>query len=265
VLTLSAAIEAALDFSDEGDVGDFPHGFAQQAGEFVEELQQWLNRPRAEILREGFKVVLGGPPNAGKSTLFNVLVDQDAAITSEIAGTTRDVITRSVALEGIPFQFFDTAGVHESSADAIEQIGIARARGAFEAGDLVLWLGPEGEGPPGAWEVEARCDVLDHHRKTAPRHVVSALSGKGIASLRRDLAATARLVMPKPGEIALNQRQSELLRMAATAVAEASSHRDLLLAAEDLRTARFAFDALLGRTTTEDMLDALFGRFCIGK
>jgi tRNA modification GTPase len=266
LLALSASIEAVLDFSDEDDVapdlGPTGQGICGLAGE----LRTWLARPRAEMLREGFRVVLGGPPNAGKSTLFNRLIEQEAAITSDIAGTTRDILTRTIALEGVPFQFFDTAGVRDrGSADHIERIGIQRARDTFDTADLVLWLGPEGEGPPGAWEIEARCDAADREIKRTPRHVVSALSGAGIDNLRRDLVEAARGAMPGPGEVALNARQAALIEAAATALADAGAQRDLLLVAEGLRSARVAFDALLGRTTTEDMLDALFGQFCIGK
>lgn len=265
LLALSAQIEAVLDFADEDDVSVLPASFTQDLSQLAAEIREWLERPRGELLREGFKVVLGGPPNAGKSSLFNTLLENDAAIVSAIAGTTRDVLSRSVAIEGIPFQFFDTAGVRELTSDPIEQIGIARARDAFEHADLVLWLGGEGEGPEEAWEIETRADLPGRDRKLRPRHCVSAATGAGLPGLLRDLAEAARRAMPKPGEVALTGRQALLLESAAPALANAALQRDPLLAAEDLRTARVAFDALLGRTTTEDMLDALFGRFCIGK
>ncbi len=217
------------------------------------------------MLREGFRIVLAGPPNAGKSSIFNALVDSDAAIVSAIAGTTRDVLSRSVAIDGVPFQFFDTAGVHEQTEDPIEQIGIARARDAFGSADLVLWLGPEGEGPCGAWELETRSDLAVRNHKRSPRHVVSAFTGEGLRGLLADLAETARQAMPKPGEAALNARQAMLLEGAACALVDAVDQGDPLLVAENLRSARAAFDGLLGHTTTEHMLDALFGRFCIGK
>ncbi|MCB2064416.1 MAG: tRNA uridine-5-carboxymethylaminomethyl(34) synthesis GTPase MnmE [Novosphingobium sp.] len=265
VLALSASVEAVLDFSDEDDVAALPTDFGGRTGELVAEIRAWLERPRAGILREGFKVVLGGPPNAGKSSLFNMLLESDAAIVSPLAGTTRDVLSRSVAIEGVPFQFFDTAGVRENASDPVEGEGIERAQRAIGNADLVLWLGPEGEGPGGAWEIETRSDVEERERKARPRHVVSALTGEGVAPLLTDLAETARAAMPGPGEVALNDRQGQLLDLATRALSDTASQRDPLLAAEDLRSARVAFDALLGRTTTEDMLDALFGRFCIGK
>ena len=265
LLRLSAQVEAVLDFGDEDDVGGLPGTFAADLAVLEGALADWLARPRAEALREGFRVVLAGPPNAGKSTLFNALVESEAAITAPVAGTTRDLLTHPVALCGTPFRFVDTAGLAESPGDAIEAIGIERARGAVESADLVLWLGPEGAGPVAAWEIEAQTDRSDHYRKTAPRHRLSALTGEGMDGLRGDLVAAARAALPLPGEAALSQRQHRLLGEAVQALDSAAILGDPLLVAENLRLARLAFDSLLGRTTTEDMLDALFGRFCIGK
>ncbi len=265
LLGASAAIEAVLDFADEDDVAVLPSDFVDRLEDLRGAIARWLQRPRAELLKEGFKVVLAGPPNAGKSTLFNALVESEAAITASVAGTTRDVLMRPVALDGMPFVFFDTAGLREVAGDVIEAIGVERAQGALEDADLVLWLGEEGRGPEHGWEIEAQCDRPDHLRKARPRHAVSARTGEGLDALRADLVWTARKAMPKPGEAALNARQHRLLGEAERSIASAAAQSDPLLAAEDLRVARVAFDALLGRTTTEDMLDALFGRFCIGK
>ena len=265
VLAASAAVEAVLDFGDEDDVADLPEDFLKGLAKFHVELSQWLERPRAERLKDGFRVVLAGPPNAGKSTLFNALVEDEAAITAPLAGTTRDVLTRAVAIGGMPFVFADTAGLRDETGDEIEAIGIARARAALDGADLILWLGPEGEGPRGAWEIAAQSDRVDLDGKTEPRHRVSAVTGSGLDDLRRDLILTAQGMMPRPGDAALNRRQHLLVGEAASAVATAVRETDPLLVAEALRLARVAFDALVGRTTTEDMLDALFGRFCIGK
>jgi small GTP-binding protein domain len=265
VLIASAAVEAALDFGDEDDVPDLPPGFAGQLRTLAADIGDWLARPRAETLREGFRVVLAGPPNAGKSTLFNALVENEAAITAPQAGTTRDVLTRAVAIRGVPFVFADTAGLHDATDDEIEMIGMARARAALGACDLVLWLGTEGVGPDYAWEVAAQCDRPDVAGKSQPRHRVSAVTGQGLDALREDLVKTARQAMPKPGDAALNARQHTLLTQARDAVDEGLAASDLLLVAESLRVARLSFDSLIGQSTTEDMLDTLFGRFCIGK
>ena len=265
VLQLSARVEAVLDFSEDDDIGGLDAGFVPDLSALTAELAEWLARPRAEVLREGFRVVLAGPPNAGKSTLFNALVEAEAAITSPIPGTTRDVVTRPVAIAGVPFLFLDTAGLRPVTADPIEQTGIDRARGELTRADLVLWLGPDAECPPGAWNIEAQADRADHPAKANPRHRVSAVTGEGLPALRQDLIATARAALPRPGDAALNQRQHRLLAEAHESLAAAARFADPLLIAESLRLARVAFDSLLGRTTTEDMLDALFGRFCIGK
>jgi tRNA modification GTPase len=265
VLSLSALVESVLDFGDEDDVVGLPADFNNHLAGLGRELTEWLARPRSERLREGYRVVLAGPPNAGKSSLFNALVEDEAAITAPLAGTTRDVLTRPVALGGIPFLFIDTAGLRDDAADAIEVIGVERARSELDKADLVLWLGPDGEGPDGAWEIEPQIDRAVRSAKIAPRHRVSAKTGDGLNSLRSDLIEAASAAMPRPGDAALNARQHAHLVIAANALRDARSQRDPLLIAENLREVRSAFDAMVGRTKTEDMLDALFGRFCIGK
>ncbi|MFC4253843.1 tRNA uridine-5-carboxymethylaminomethyl(34) synthesis GTPase MnmE [Altererythrobacter xixiisoli] len=265
VLMLSARIEAVLDFDDEDDVADVPPGFAGEVEALAQELRDALMAPAAEMLREGFRVALAGPPNAGKSTLFNALVESDAAITAPIAGTTRDVLLRSVALGGIAFTFIDMAGLRDEGADDIEAIGIERAEREIARADLVLWLGDEGEGPADSWEISAMRDDVAAARKREARHYISARSGEGMDGLRRDLIGFAAAAMPRPGEAALNRRQRDLLGDAERALVLARGQGDLLLLAEALRACRVAFDRLIGRSATEDVLDTLFGRFCIGK
>lgn len=266
VLALAATVEVELDFSDEDDVSALPANFSLQCRQLGDGIGEWLSRPRAEPLREGFRVVLAGPPNAGKSTLFNALVEKEAAITAAEPGTTRDVLTQSVALSGIPFTFVDTAGLRDEGAGEIERIGIARAQAEAQRADLVLWLGPEGSGPEGSplWEIEAQCD-RGAGVKVAPRHRLSAQTGAGMDALRDSLVEHAKAALPRPGEAALNARQHGLLSECAAALGNAALQEDPLLAAEELRLARSALDRLLGNAGIEDMLDALFGRFCIGK
>jgi len=271
LLGLSARLEASLDFADEGDVDGegqgLPSGLVAGCHALADDLGQWLDRPRAEPLREGFRVVLAGPPNAGKSTLFNALVESEAAIISAEPGTTRDVLVAGVALGGVPFSFVDTAGLRDEGAGEIEAIGIARALAEAERADLVLWLGPEGAGPTDRplWEVAAQCDRADGEAKSSLAWRVSARSGEGLAALREGLMAAARAAMPLPGMAALNRRQADCLDMVRRALGDAALERDPLLVAECLRLARRGLDALIGRADTEAMLDALFGRFCIGK
>lgn len=265
LLDLSAELEAVLDFSEEDGLDAVPPGFAAKLAGLGAEIASWLDQPRSEALREGVKVVIAGPPNSGKSTLFNALVGFEAAIATPIAGTTRDVLTRPVALGGVPFVFTDTAGLREASGDPIEAIGIDRARLAAGEADIVLWLGPEGEGPADAWEIEAQIDRSEHPRKDHPEARLSAVTGFGLDRLAELLLQSAREILPRPGQAALNARQSRFLAEAASMLESAAALRDPLLVAEHLRLARLAMDALLGRSTTEHMLDALFARFCIGK
>ncbi len=264
VLLASAQLEAVLDFEDEGDVTALPAGFGEQLANFAQALHLAAQAPHAETLKEGFRVAIAGPPNAGKSTLFNALTQSAAAITADLAGTTRDVLEKPVAIGGVPFTFVDMAGLRDATVDPIEAIGIARAQGELAKADLVLWLGAEGQGPEGCWEIAAQCDRGGPMKRQAV-HSVSALTGEGMESLRSAILAYARNHMPGPGQAALNARQRALIGQAASAIAAGAVQGDPLIAAEELRLARAAFDALLGRTATEEVLDTLFGRFCIGK
>ena len=261
VLALGAQVEAVLDFGDEDDVAGLPPDFSPAVAELAREIGLWLDRPLVEPLREGFRVVLAGPPNAGKSTLFNAMIEDEAAITAPTPGTTRDLLERPVAIDGVPFTFIDTAGLREGSADAIEVQGITRARKALARADLILWLGAEGEGPAGAWEIAAKSDL--GRSKRAASATVSATTGEGVADLKNLLVGYARAALPAQGATALNRRQHALLAEAAAALSIETSNP--LIKAENLRAARIAFDRIAGRASTEDMLNALFGRFCIGK
>ncbi|MEL7187983.1 MAG: tRNA uridine-5-carboxymethylaminomethyl(34) synthesis GTPase MnmE [Pseudomonadota bacterium] len=265
VLQASAQIESVLDFSDEDDVGELPESFTWNIQSLSAEIADWLSRPRSDRLGAGIRVVLAGPPNAGKSTLFNALVESEAAITSAIAGTTRDVIERGVGILGVPFVFVDTAGLRTESGDAIETIGIERANAELERADIVLWLGSEGDGPTGSIEIAAQFDTPDFVGKGEGAFCVSAKTGEGMRALKEALVEKAQHILPKPGEAALNARQHGILAEVSEALGAAQTRRDPLLLAEELRRARAGFDKIVGRATTEDMLDALFGRFCIGK
>jgi tRNA modification GTPase len=258
LLSESARIEAILDFSDEDDVAADadPVPLRVLAGEIA----ALLDDPPAERLHDGIRVVLAGPPNAGKSSLFNALVNRSAAIVSDIPGTTRDTIEAPVSLGGLPMLFVDTAGLRESS-DRIEAIGVSRAGEAIGEADILLWLGPAEEAPAGAVLVAAKADL----GLVGAGLAVSALTGAGVPELRAAIAEQARTLLPRPGALALNARHRTVLREVLAEIVAATEAGDLLVRAEHLRRARDAFDRLTGRAGTEDMLDALFGRFCIGK
>jgi tRNA modification GTPase len=260
LLALAARIEAMLDFSDEGDVA--PDDIGKPLSALAAELDAYLARPTAERLRDGVRVAIAGPPNAGKSTLLNALTGRDAAITSALPGTTRDAIEAPVAYEGLPFLLVDTAGLRDG-ADAIEGIGIDRARAQIEAADLVLWLGDPAERPERAVVLHAKADLGG--AAEGADCVVSAKTGQGMADLVRILIRHSVLMLRTPDAVAPNARQRAALAEAVAALQEAGDAGDPLIAAESLRRARIALDRITGRAGVEDMLDALFGRFCIGK
>ncbi len=268
VLRLSALTEAELDFSDEGDVLDQDSiKISDGCIELHDAINRLLVAPAAEKLRDGLRVVLAGPPNSGKSTLLNALVARDAAIVSDIAGTTRDMIEVPVALDGIPLLFVDTAGLRDSTEDKIEAIGIERTHAALSEADLILWLGVDGSAPVHQQiiEVEAKMDDPKRARKGPAAFAVSAISGEGIAALVGEIVGRAKTMLPPADQFAVNQRQRSLLSECAMSLAEAAKSTDWLIVAEYLRQARLSLDALTGRAHTEDMLDMLFGRFCVGK
>lgn len=265
LLKISALVEAELDFSDEDDV---PVGAVERVSAMLTALRDLLEvelaRPQAERLKDGVRVVLAGPPNAGKSTLLNALVGREAAIVSPIAGTTRDRIEVPVSIAGVPFVFTDTAGLRGEGSDEIEGIGISLARRAMDEADVVLWLGRPGDCPDNARVIRLspKCDLGGGEDEGIR---VSALSGFGMEELRFLLIERARTLLPRDGEYALNKRQRDALRKVYDEVCGAAGSGDYLILAEHLRAARLALDGVTGRAGTEDMLDALFGSFCIGK
>lgn len=266
LLAAEAQLEAVLNFADEGDVEAADERFALDiASDVHSEIIGALAAPPAERLRDGVRVALAGPPNAGKSTLFNALVARDAAIVAATAGTTRDVIEAPVEIDGLPFVFSDTAGLRDG-AEAIEDEGIRRARDVAGRADILLWLGDPGEAPDSeaVLRVAPKADLEPQSMDGGSELRVSAVSGEGMEMLRSAIVGRARRLLPREGQLAINARQRTALREAAEAL-EAAAPGDWILLSETLRQARAAFDRLSGRGGVEDMLDALFGRFCIGK
>jgi tRNA modification GTPase len=268
-LQLGAGIEALLDHGDEEDVNDeraIMHRVRQGVAALAAEIADVLAEPPVERLRDGLRVVLAGPPNSGKSTLFNALLQRDAAIISPIAGTTRDRIEAPVMRDGVAWVLIDTAGLAEETADPIEAIGIRRARETLNVADIVLWLGDE---PP---PILRAATVLLHARHDLPgrglvpegRIAVSALEGS-LGPLWARLAALAEDLLPGPNAAMLNARQRDHCATAETSLRAAALETDPLIMAEEMRLARASCDAILGRAGVEDMLDSLFSQFCIGK
>jgi len=266
VLAVAAHAEALLDHADEDDVAtaDPLPALQAAAAALAREIESVVARPPVERLRDGIRIVLAGPPNAGKSTLLNALAERDAAIVSPIAGTTRDRIEVPVVRGGVAYLLIDTAGLTEAPGDAIEAIGIARAHAALAEADLVLWLGDRGA-PAGAIAVHARADTPGRENGPSDRLQISAATGEGLNALWAAIDRAAHALLPPTDAVALNQRQRTLSGTAAQSLHHAAAEQDLLLFAEHLRTARRAFDAITGRADVEAMLDTLFAHFCIGK
>lgn len=265
LLGLAAQVEAALDFSDEGEVGEsLPAGWHAQAEALAAEIEAVLARPSVERLKEGVRAVIAGPPNAGKSSLLNALAGRDAAITSAIEGTTRDLVEAPTAIGGMPFLLIDTAGLRES-ADEVERIGVGRARDSLERADLILWLGPPADCPD-----RARSILVAPKADIAPPDsladvAVSAVTGQGVDRLVALMSERARALLPVEGEVALNARHRRAAAAMLEDLRQAGGETDFLAVAEALRHARLEIDRITGRAGVEDMLDSLFGRFCIGK
>lgn len=262
LLALAAQAEVAIDYADEEE-GAVTVSLAPAIAELAVEMGDLVDAPRVEPLRDGVRVVVAGPPNAGKSSLVNALAQSERAIVTHIAGTTRDVIEVPIAIEGIPFVLVDTAGLRDSN-DVVESIGIERARQESDRADLVLWLGDPDNSPdhPGLVRISPKSDLSI---PAPPGLPVSSVTGEGLPELVRQLVARALQMLPKGDALAVDRRQHELLADAAEALNRAKNLDDPVLIAEELRNARTAIDRISGRAGVEELLDALFGRFCLGK
>ena len=266
LLDLSARIEAMLDFADEDDVA--PEALSttiSRLAELADAVAAVTDNPPVERLRDGVRVVLAGTPNAGKSTLLNALAEREAAIVSPIAGTTRDRIEAPVVRDGVAYVLTDVAGLASATDDPIERIGIERAEEAIRAADILILFDDTIEPPASAAtiRIKARADIAPGG--DGSRLPVSARTGFGIQRLWAEIAATADRLLPRLDQLVLNRRQRDLCREAEAALRAAAGTEDLLTVAEHCRLARRAFDRITGAADTEAMLDALFGRFCIGK
>ena len=259
LLALSAAAEVAIDYADEEDgAGIFDPAHAIAA--LVAEIDALLAAPRVEKLRDGVRVVVAGPPNAGKSSLVNALAGQQRAIVTPVAGTTRDRIEVPLAIGGVAMLLVDTAGLRDSD-DAVEAIGIGLARSEVAEADILLWLGAPADLPlhANALQIAPKSDV-----QPGEGLAVSATTGRGIDHLKHELIARSQSIIPVGTQLALTEREAGLFKVVSEAVFRAAT-LEPLLAAEELRTARSALDEISGRAGVDDLLDALFSRFCLGK
>jgi tRNA modification GTPase len=263
ILALSAEVERAIDYDEDDEAID--HALLRDCGALAGELGAWLDRPRIELLRDGLRVVVAGPTNAGKSSLLNAIAGEERAIVTDIAGTTRDQIEVPLSLGGIPIRMTDTAGMRETD-DPVELIGVARARDSAAAADILLWMGEPEDAPehPRLIKIHPKADLPGRGAPDGSLPV-SSVTGAGVRELLEAIEDMARGILPDEDAIVLNRRQAALVEEAAAALSEAASGDELAVVAESLRAARGAFDRLTGRAGVEEVLDALFGRFCLGK
>ena len=265
-LELSGRLEHLLDVSEE----EMPEGTMEAIAADIAQLRQRIDRLLAtahegRILRDGALVVLAGAPNAGKSSLMNALLGTRRAIVSDVAGTTRDTIEEGLDLDGWPVRLVDTAGLRET-ADVIEAEGVARAESQIAEADLVIALDCD---VPGAIRIHAKCDLDGPadamSSETAPLRV-SAKTGEGLKSLRQRMAERLATLAAKGSEETgdVTARQASQLETAAQALAGVDVG-DPVLAANALRQAAEAIGRIVGKTYSDDLLDELFSRFCVGK
>lgn len=269
-----ALIEAELDFPDEEDVpGSVSDHVWADVASLVNELKNHLEQLEAgEIIRDGFKVVIAGRPNAGKSSLMNALAMRDVSIVTDIAGTTRDVLHVDLSMDGYLVRLYDTAGLRETD-EIVEREGIRRAEKIIAEADLVIFI--EDVSIESGAEELADDAVLVGTKSDLPRQsaraydlLISTTHGTGLDALRALIVERLKTkVHPQSMAIPSRARHKETLTQALAALRTSlhDSHRGLDLRAEDLRVASDALGRVTGRVDVENLLDVIFGEFCIGK
>ncbi|MDR0532851.1 MAG: tRNA uridine-5-carboxymethylaminomethyl(34) synthesis GTPase MnmE [Verrucomicrobiales bacterium] len=281
LLQVLSHLEAYIDFPDEDISPDVGESFRSKITQTQKNIRLLLASAReGAMLRQGLNVVISGAPNAGKSSLLNVLLERDRAIVSPIAGTTRDTIEEEIILEGVVIRLIDSAGLRESD-DEIEKLGIARTQQALDKADLVLHLvdGSEPVNKPLTVKVPGNVPVITCLTKCdlSPKQdangklPISTVSGTGIAELKNEMIRLLRLneTSANLDYIAISVRHETLLREADECLGNALNAIGQNAAPEyvssDLRQALDACGKIVGEVTNEDILDRLFKNFCIGK
>jgi tRNA modification GTPase len=269
LIRAAALLEVTIDFADE----DVPVDVSPEVRELLDDVSRDLLKEiagthTAERIRTGFEVAIIGRPNAGKSTLLNALAGRDAAITSSIAGTTRDVIEVRMDLGGLPVTLLDTAGLREG-ADEVEAMGIDRALIRAAAADLRVFLVEENEDLP----VDALAEDIRLLPKAdlrgSPVGAISGTTGQGVSNLVEQIQSVLSTRSLSAG-LATHERHRIALQKAADGLASATAVLDhgpdqYDIAAEELRHSIRALEALVGRIDVENLLDVIFSSFCLGK
>jgi tRNA modification GTPase len=264
-----ALLVAVIDFADEDVPVDVSQDVERILSAVVTDMRHQAEGViAAERVRSGFRVAILGPPNAGKSTLLNYLAGRDVAITSEIAGTTRDVIEVQMDIEGLPVTLIDTAGLRETF-DKVEKIGVARAQKVAEEADLRIFLKADDKDSDGLPSSVHSDLVITSKDDLGQFNGISGVTGFGVEKLMREISSRLGEHVASVGVATLERHRSgiiaalEHIEMALGMVR--SSWETHELQAEELRLAVLQVESLVGRVDVEQMLDDVFSRFCIGK
>lgn len=291
LIQVLALLEASIDFPEEDDTRLDTGQIRNHLKTVLDTCNQSIAAyDQAHFLRDGVKLAICGPPNAGKSSLMNALLDRERSIVTDIPGTTRDLVEEAVSIDGVPFVIGDTAGIHET-ADPVEQLGIAHTRRHISNADMVLYLYESGGAPtPDAVRlaigtldrrlllVRNKCDLdpagttpdsLLPPLDTLPHVTISARHRQGLARLKQAIARQVDTDAAMSSTIVPNLRHKSALEQAKRLIIQASETLDHPVEAEtlaiDIRMAADYFGELTGETAGIDVLDAVFERFCIGK
>ena len=282
IIALRAYIEAALDFAEEeidflenSDIGSRLEASQQQLQQLLDQAEQ------GRTLQEGLSISLAGLPNAGKSSLLNYLAGHEAAIVTEIEGTTRDVLREHISLQGIPIRVNDTAGLRESN-NPVEQEGVRRAWDEIGKADVVIFLMDCRKGLTEAdqiiindldseslIQVFSKSDLLDQQQRDSQALYISTLNGEGMEALISritgqtiDSNQSSQVFMARRRHVDALQKARDYLRQAVESFNQTRSGE---LIAEDLRQAQHHLNEITGEFTSEDLLGQIFSKFCVGK
>jgi tRNA modification GTPase len=269
LIRAAALLEATIDFADEDVPSDVTPEVLGILDALLAEFRAESDGARiAERVRDGFEVAIIGRPNIGKSTLINMLAGREAALTSDVAGTTRDVIEVRMELNGLAVTMLDTAGLRQTD-DAIEQLGIGRARARAESADLRVFLMDEAGLPEGMIPVTGDIVVRGKADLGASGPGVSGVTGEGVQQLVDRISG--ELSGRAAGSGTLTRERHRVALMRAILALEAGRNEvskktvRIEIAAEDIRAAIRALESLVGRIGAEAVLGEVFSRFCIGK
>ena len=279
IFEVLSKITAAIDFPEDVKEPEYDY-LIETFEKIISQIDNVLSDAKtSNIMRQGISVAIVGKPNVGKSSLFNALLSLDRAIVTDIAGTTRDVLKETLDL-GIPVTLIDTAGIHDSSENKVETIGIEYSKQSLNEADLVLFVYDASQGinedDKAIYElvknknhvVIANKSDLTKERKEGTVYI-SALTGEGVNELKQTLTSKVCEIEPENLEFVTNSRQQVCLNRAKASIEQAliaaQIHELQDLISIDVKSAILALDELTGELITDDILDNIFEHFCIGK